>query len=135
MGDSMKALTGRIGGYAKWARTDDWTKATEKARQAERDRYDKLVDPDGTLPPEVRRKKAEAARREHYSRMGQASAKARRERAEARKAKAAGKSRIEVVPRCECGVELANEVSHETGKCFRCRQSSEQVTPPTGGTR
>ena len=93
MGDSMKALTGRIGGYAKWAKTDDWTAATAKARQAERDRYDKLVDPDGTLPPEVRRKKAEAARREHYSRMGQASAKARRERAEARKAKAAGKQK------------------------------------------
>ena len=92
MGESMKALTGRIGGYAKYAKTDDWTAATAAARKAERDRYDKLVDPDGVLPPEIRRKKAEAARREHYSRMGLASAKARRERAEARKAKAAGKA-------------------------------------------
>ena len=91
MGESMKALTGRIGGYTRWVNVDDRTKATAKARKAAWDRFDKQVDPDGTLPPEVRRQRADAARRAHYTRMALASAKVRRARVEARKAKAGAK--------------------------------------------
>lgn len=44
------------------------------------------VDPDNVLPEPERRRRAEAARRAFYARMALASAKARRERAAARKA-------------------------------------------------
>jgi len=40
-------------------------------------RFEKLVDPDGTLTPEARAKAAEAAKRAHYTRMAFNSAKRR----------------------------------------------------------
>lgn len=60
-------LAGRIGGHAKWANTDDRTAATAVMRQAFLDRFEREVDPDGTLPPLVRAQRAESARKKYFA--------------------------------------------------------------------
>lgn len=72
----------------RWAYEPDRTAATAPAREASEARFEKLVDPDGVLPPEERAKRAECARRAHFIAMGRASAAARKKTAEARKASA-----------------------------------------------
>jgi hypothetical protein len=53
------------------------------ARMAAEHRFEKLVDPDGVLPPEERAKRAENAKQAHMTRMALAAAKARRLRRQA----------------------------------------------------
>ncbi len=50
---------------------------TGPAREAYAARWERLVDPEGTLPPEVRAKRAAALRKAHYARLALASAIAR----------------------------------------------------------
>jgi len=71
-------LRAQIAANTRWAGTTDRAAATAKARQAAIDRFDKLVDPDGVLPPEERAKRAASARRAHMQKMALASAKARK---------------------------------------------------------
>ncbi len=59
---------------------------TAPARAAFRNHFERDVDPDGTLTPEERAKRAEFARRAFYSRLAFASAKARRARSRNKKA-------------------------------------------------
>lgn len=59
-------LYGRIGGLTASARG---TNTTEAARRAFLARFERQVDPDGTLPPAERSKRAEAAKRLHFTRM------------------------------------------------------------------
>lgn len=73
-----QSLFGRLGAHTRWAQCEDRTAATERARQASADRFLRLVDPDGTLAPEERAKRAESARKAHMTRMALASARARR---------------------------------------------------------
>ena len=91
MGDSIQALIGRVGGYTSWANTEDRTARTAKPRAAFLERFEREVDPDLELPPEIRRQRADAARRAYFTRLALASAKIRKERVEARKAKAGPK--------------------------------------------
>lgn len=70
------SLRGRIGAYALHARHDP-KETTRKAREAFRSRFERDVDPDGTLPPEERSRRAEAARRGFYARLALKSARAR----------------------------------------------------------
>jgi hypothetical protein len=77
------SMLGRIGAYTTHARHD--AKATTaKARAPFLATFEKQVDPNGSLPPEERAKRAEAARRAHFARMALASAEARRGRKGAR---------------------------------------------------
>ncbi|MPZ29260.1 MAG: hypothetical protein GEV12_23430 [Micromonosporaceae bacterium] len=69
--------------HAMHARHDS-RQVTAKARQAAADRFERQVDPDGALPVEERRRRAEHARREHMTRLALASARARRQRRLAR---------------------------------------------------
>jgi hypothetical protein len=78
----QRALAARIAAHAKWAQTDS-VAGTAAARQAALDRFERVVDPDGTLPPEERARRAAHARKAHFSRMALASAKARRKKASA----------------------------------------------------
>lgn len=68
-----EVLKGRLGGYTRWARTSDRTAATAPAREAASEalaaRFEREVDPDGTLPGPERAVRAEAARRAHYARL------------------------------------------------------------------
>ena len=63
-----------------WALTADRSARTAPARRAADERFERLVDPDGIYPPEVRASMAANKRREHFTRMALKSAEARRKR-------------------------------------------------------
>jgi hypothetical protein len=71
------SLLGRIGALVLHARHD--AKATTaKARETFLNKFEKEVDPDGTLPPEERARRAEYARKAHFAHLALKSADARR---------------------------------------------------------
>jgi hypothetical protein len=73
---SLAALRGRIGAYALHAKHGNDT--ARVARDAFRARFERLVDPDRTLDPEERARRASAALREHMARLSYKSAAGRR---------------------------------------------------------
>jgi hypothetical protein len=75
-----KSINGRIGAEVSWARTRDRTARTRPARDAFLKRFEKEVDPDGTLPPEERRQRAEHAKRAYMLQLAKRSAAARKAR-------------------------------------------------------
>ena len=75
-----RSLRGTLASYESWANTKDRTGRTAPGRAANLARFEKMVDPDGTMPPEARAKAAEAAKQAHFTRMAFLSAKARRAR-------------------------------------------------------
>jgi hypothetical protein len=79
--DAEKRLIGQLGAFASWANTEDRAARTAPARAAADARFEREVDPENKLLPEVRAKKAEAARKAFYKRMQLASAQARKARA------------------------------------------------------
>lgn len=81
MTPEQRSLRARIAAHTQWANESNRTERTAAARKAASDRFEVQVDPDGVLSPEVRRQRAESARRAHFSRMAMASAKARRRKA------------------------------------------------------
>jgi hypothetical protein len=81
--DSERRMRSSIAGHTSWARTEDRTARTEPGRRALLDKFEREVDPDGTLLPAERAKRAENLRRAHFQRLALASAKARRRRREA----------------------------------------------------
>ena len=76
-----RKLRGQIAANVSWGNTIDRSARTAPARRAADERFEREVDPDGILPPEVRAKMAQNARRAHFQRMALKSAKARRARA------------------------------------------------------
>lgn len=77
------ALLGRIGAATLHARGGT---TTDAARAAFRDRFLREADPDGTLPPEERARRAEHLRKAWYLRLALKSADARRRKKTARPA-------------------------------------------------
>jgi len=80
------ALRGKIGAAVLHSRHDPY-EATAAARAALWSRWEQEVDPEGTLSPDERQRRAEHARRAHLLRAARASVLARQ------KKKAAGDSR------------------------------------------
>lgn len=78
--DGVRTLRGRLGAYSLHAQRDP-KETTAKARRAFLDSFLDLVDPQRTLPEPERLRRAEAARKAHFTRLALASAKARRRRA------------------------------------------------------
>ena len=76
---SLRRQRGQIGAYALHSQYDS-RQLTAKARQAFQSRFEQEVDPDGLLPPEERRRRAEHARTLYYRQLAYRSAKARRQR-------------------------------------------------------
>jgi hypothetical protein len=72
-----RTLLARIAANSRWANTDNRTAATAAARAAFLARFDREVDPLGTLPPDERRRRAENAKRAFYARMSLAGRRAR----------------------------------------------------------
>lgn len=70
-----RSSAARIASHASWAGTTDWSSRTAPARSAFMQRFDRQVDPDGTLPPDVRAKRAESAMKTY---MGQLAKKRQR---------------------------------------------------------
>jgi hypothetical protein len=73
------ARRGRIGAYRLHS-THDPKETTKAAREAFMARFEREVDPDGTLAPEERSRRAEAARKAYFAQLAHKSAKARRRR-------------------------------------------------------
>lgn len=76
-----RALVARLAAHERWARTTDRTAATAPARRALLERFERQVDPHGTLDPAERARRAESARRAHFTRLSLRSAQVRRARA------------------------------------------------------
>ena len=79
-----RSLRGQIAAHESWARTPDRAARTAKARQAQLDKFEQQVDPDGVLPPAERATRAEHARKAYFKRLALKSAQARRRRATVR---------------------------------------------------
>lgn len=71
------SLRGKIGAYRLHA-THDSREITAPARRAFLSRFEREVDPQGTLAPEERARRAEMAKKAYFTRLAYASAKARR---------------------------------------------------------
>ncbi len=71
----------RLAAHARWARTDA-RQATQPGRDAFMARFEREVDPDGTLDPVERLRRAGHARTAYFLRMSLKSAKARRKAGE-----------------------------------------------------
>lgn len=72
-----RQLRARLAVFTSWANTSDPSARTAPARAAANNRFERQVDPDGTLPPEQRARRADAARKAFFTRLALASAKAR----------------------------------------------------------
>lgn len=64
----VAALRGRIGAHITHSRHDP-RETTANARAAFLARFEREVDPDGLLPPDERRRRAEHARKAHFARL------------------------------------------------------------------
>jgi hypothetical protein len=74
---SQRALIARIAANESWAGCPDRSKRTQPARRGFMARFERQVDPDGTLTPQERQRRAESAMRAHMQRLALKSAKAR----------------------------------------------------------
>lgn len=73
-----RATRARIAAHVSWANTEDPAARTAKARQAALDRFERAVDPDGTLSKAERARRAEHARRAYFLSLALKSSQARR---------------------------------------------------------
>jgi hypothetical protein len=75
-----RSLRARIGAYSLHAQHDS-RELTANARATFLRKFEEQVDPDGTLAPEERQRRAEHARRAHFARLALQSARVRSRRA------------------------------------------------------
>ena len=73
-----KNVNARIAAEVSWARTRDRPARTRPARETFLKRFEREVDPDGTLPPEERRQRAEHAKRAYMLQLAKRSAASRK---------------------------------------------------------
>ncbi len=81
MPSNIQALRGRIGAHSLHPRYDP-RKTTAAARRAFLDGFETKADPDGTLTPAERTRRAHHLRKAYFLRLALRSAQARRERAQ-----------------------------------------------------
>ncbi len=75
----QRSQRARIAAHARWAQEDPVPNAV-RAQAGLIARFEREVDPDGTLPPAERARRAEHARKAHMARLALASARARSRR-------------------------------------------------------
>ena len=80
-----RKLRAQLAAHTSWANTADRTKRTEAGRKAMLSKFEQQVDPDGTLDPVERARRAESARKAHFTRLALLSAQARRKGAASRR--------------------------------------------------
>lgn len=73
-----RALIARIANAERWGRTEDRTAATAPARSGLRAKFEREADPDGTLSPAERARRADSLMRAHMLRMSLAAKQGRR---------------------------------------------------------
>ena len=64
-----KSTHARIAAHTRWATCDDRAEATRPGRTAFLTRFEREVDPDGLLDPVERARRAESAKRAHFTRL------------------------------------------------------------------
>jgi hypothetical protein len=74
---TQRRLRAAAAAHTRWAKECDRAAATKPARDGLLARFEREVDPEGVLPPEVRQQRAEQLRRAHMQRLTVASIKAR----------------------------------------------------------
>lgn len=79
MSPAERALHGRMGAHLSWANTEDPLARTKPGRDAFLARFEHEVDPEGVLPVEERKRRAESKRKAYMQKLALASAKKRRE--------------------------------------------------------
>jgi len=80
---SERVLQARLAAHVLHAKVADPAGHTAPARKAFLDRFEREVDPDGTLSEVERKRRAEHARKAYFARLALASVKARRRKAAA----------------------------------------------------
>lgn len=75
-----KDINRRIAAEVSWSRTADRSARTQRAREAFLSRFEREVDPNGELPPDERRRRAEHAKRAYMLRLAKRAVAARRAR-------------------------------------------------------
>lgn len=83
MSEEERTIVAKIAANTSWANTPDRSARTAPARAALWAKFEAEVDPDGTLNPAERAKRAENLRKAHFQRLALKSAQARRRNAEA----------------------------------------------------
>ncbi|MDN5918674.1 MAG: hypothetical protein L0I76_26855 [Pseudonocardia sp.] len=76
----QRTLRARIAANARWSREDP-ARQGAILRRGFADKFEREVDPDGTLPPAERARRAKNAQRAHMQRIALASSRARKRRA------------------------------------------------------
>ncbi len=89
-----RALQGRLAAHSKWANTSDRSGATVPGRAAFESRFEREVDPAGTMDPVERAQRTESAKSAYFARLALQSARSRRRASDARKRAAAEEARI-----------------------------------------
>lgn len=79
--DPIRSMTAKLAAHESWARTQNRSARTAKARAALLAKFEREVDPDGILPLAERARRAEHARKAYYTRLALKSAKSRRDAA------------------------------------------------------
>ncbi len=75
---SFSPTGARSAALKSWSQTTDPAKRTSKARTKFLERFEREVDPDGTMPAAERARRAEQARRAYFLDLADKSAQARR---------------------------------------------------------
>lgn len=91
---TLRSLAASVAAHESWAATPDRSARTAPARRALMEKFEREVDPDGTLPPEERAKRAESLRKAYFRRLALKSAKARRNAVAAREEAAAAEAEL-----------------------------------------
>lgn len=77
---SESVLRAQLAAHTSWAKTENRSARTAPARAALDAKFEREVDPEGTLPPAERAKRAANARKAYFARLALKSAQARRAR-------------------------------------------------------
>jgi hypothetical protein len=76
----QRSLRASLAAHVQWSREPDPSTRTAPGRSAFLQRFERQVDPDGTMDPGERARRAEHAKRAYFKRLALASSKARRAR-------------------------------------------------------
>lgn len=76
-----RTLRAQIAANTRWGRTKDRKAATAAARVGMRTKFEREVDPDGSLDPDERDRRVDSLMRAHMQRMTLAAKRARSQRA------------------------------------------------------
>jgi hypothetical protein len=74
---AAKDINRRIAAEISWSRTYDRSARTRPARQKFLQRFEREVDPDGTLPPDERRRRAKHAKHAYMLRLAKRAVQSR----------------------------------------------------------